>query len=157
MPQTRKPDPDILRAALIGLQHTLGALEQRIADVRGQLRGQPASHGAAAAAPPSGAKRRTLSAAARKRIALAQKKRWAAYNAAKPKPAATKPQKRKLSAEGRARIVAATKKRWAAFHKAQQASKAIAKPVAAKAPKPVGKKTPETAAAPTMAAGASAE
>jgi hypothetical protein len=60
-----------------------------------------------------------MSAAARKRIALAQRKRWAAYKAGHGKPAAPKPHKRVLSAAGRARIVAATKKRWAAFRKAQ--------------------------------------
>jgi hypothetical protein len=117
MPQTQKHDSEFLSAALIGLQHKLGAIDQRIADLRSQLGGQPVAHKAAAAAPESGAKKRTMSAAARKRIALAQKKRWAAYNAAKAQPAAAKakkaapkPQKRKLSAEGRARIVAATKK-----------------------------------------------
>lgn len=100
-----------------------------------------------------------MSAAARQRIALAQKKRWAAFNAAKggtsakatkaAKPA-PKPAKRALSAEGRARIIAATKKRWAAFRKAQQAPK----PAAKKSAKPVAKKPPEatTTAAPVVAA-----
>jgi hypothetical protein len=67
-----------------------------------------------------------MSAAARKRIALAQKKRWAAYKAGHetkaPAPkSAPKPKKRVISAAGRARIVAATKKRWAAYRKAQEA------------------------------------
>jgi hypothetical protein len=64
-----------------------------------------------------------MSAAARKRIALAQKKRWAAYKAQHGAAGATKTapktKKRVLSAAGRARIIAATKKRWAAFRKAQ--------------------------------------
>jgi hypothetical protein len=144
MPQIQKHDPDILRAALVGLQHTLGTLEQRIADLRSQLGGQPATRMTVAATPATSAKKHTMSAAARHRIALAQKKRWAAFNAAKAKPAAAKsaaakPPKRELSAEGRARIVAATKKRWAAFRKAQQAPKATAKKktAAKKAPEPV--------------------
>jgi hypothetical protein len=67
-----------------------------------------------------------MSAAARKRIALAQKKRWAAYKADHGTKAATpksapEPKKRVISEAGRARIVAATKKRWAAFRKAQAA------------------------------------
>src|SRR5277367_5654977 len=123
MPQTPKYEPDILRAALIGLGHTLGTLEQRIADLRSRLLGQPAAGKTSAAAPAQGDQKRTMSAAARQRIALAQKKRWAAFKAAKSKPAAPKAQKRELSSEGRARIVAATKKRWAAFHKAQQVPK----------------------------------
>jgi len=83
-----------------------------------------------------------MSAAARRRIALAQKKRWAAYKAAKGTPAKPKPQKRMLSAAGRARIVAATKKRWAAYRKAQQAAKAA--PVKKAARKKAVKKAPRT-------------
>jgi hypothetical protein len=138
MPQTQKHDPDFLHAALIGLQHTLATLEERIAELRGRLGGQPAARKAAGAAPESAPKKRTMSATARKRIALAQKKRWAAFHAGKTKPAAPKPPKRVLSAEGRAHIIAATKKRWAAFHKAQRTPKKVAKRAA--------RKTPEAAA-----------
>lgn len=156
MPRTQKHDSDFLQAALIGLQHTLAAIEARIADLRGRLGGQPAPH--QTGAPASGAKKRTMSASARRRIALAQKKRWAAFKAAKSEPAAAKAPKRKLSAEGRARIIAATKKRWAAFRKAQQAPKAAAKPAAKKAAKKavktVAKKAPEAVAPPTVAAAA---
>jgi hypothetical protein len=71
-----------------------------------------------------------MSASARRRIALAQKKRWAAYKAshgtkaAAPKSPAPEAKKRVISAAGRARIVAATKKRWAAYRKAQEAKQA---------------------------------
>ena len=143
MPRTQNQDPEFLHAALIGLQYKLSALEQRIAELRSQLGGQPASPKAAPAAPESGAKKRTMSASARRRIGLAQKKRWAAFNAAKSKAAAPKPQKRVLSAEGKARIIAATKKRWAAFRKAQQT--------------PKKRKAPEAVAAPAVAAAAPAE
>ncbi len=159
MPFTHNQDPEFLQAALIGFQHTLASLDERIAELRSQLGGQPVSHKAGDAAPAvTGSGRRTMSASARKRIALAQKKRWAAYNAAKGKPAAAskavtktaavktapaKAPKRTMSAEGRARIVAATKKRWAAFHKAQQAPKPAAKKKAAAAP-PVEAPAPAT-------------
>jgi hypothetical protein len=56
-----------------------------------------------------------MSAAGRKAIAEAQRKRWAASKKAAEGPApevASKP-KRKLSAAGRKAIIAATKKRWA--------------------------------------------
>jgi len=57
-----------------------------------------------------------MSAAGRKAISEAQRKRWAVSKGqgepTPPKPA--KKPKRKLSAEGRANIVAALKKRWAA-------------------------------------------
>jgi hypothetical protein len=52
---------------------------------------------------------RTMSAAARRKIAAAQKTRWAKVKSEKP---GQKP-KRKMSAAGRARIAAAAKARWA--------------------------------------------
>jgi len=65
-----------------------------------------------------------MSASARRRIALAQKKRWAAYKVGQGKTATVKPKRRTLSAAGRARIAAATRKRWAAFRKVKEAGKA---------------------------------
>jgi hypothetical protein len=71
---------------------------------------------------------RTLSASARRRISLAQKKRWAkARNA--PKPAAitaSAPVKRtrRISAAGRQKIAAATRARWAKFRAAKKKSAA---------------------------------
>lgn len=57
--------------------------------------------------------RRTLSAAARQRIAEAQRRRWAKARARGPaKPAGAR---RKLSPAARARIAAAQKARWARF------------------------------------------
>jgi hypothetical protein len=49
--------------------------------------------------------RRTMSASARKRIAAAQRLRWAKQKGTKVR--------RKMSAAGRARIAAAARKRWA--------------------------------------------
>ena len=118
MARPRKHSKDILQAALIGFQHMRDQLEQRIADLRRQVAGQIAPGPAAAAktrVKPGG---RTMSAAARRRISLAQKKRWAAQKAAAPQA-----RKRVMSAAGKARIAAAAKKRWAAFHKSQGAGK----------------------------------
>jgi hypothetical protein len=120
MPRPPKQDTELLEAALIGFQHRRDQVEQKIAELRSQIGGQPASAAASGVAAP---KKRTMSAAARRRIALAQKKRWAAYKAehGTKTAAAPKAKKRVISAAGRARIVAATKKRWAAYRKAQQA------------------------------------
>jgi len=67
---------------------------------------------------------RTLSASARKRISLAQKKRWArARNGSKPAAAtASAPLKgtRKISAAGKKRIAAAARQRWAKFRAAKK-------------------------------------
>ena len=53
--------------------------------------------------------RRTMSAAAKRKIAMAMRARWARQKGV-AKPAR---KKRKLSAAGRARIIAAVKARWA--------------------------------------------
>ena len=76
----------------------------------------------------------TLSASARKRIAAAQRKRWAAVRAQGKGVATAKaagPKKRKLSAAGRKAIIAATKKRWAAVRKAAAKAKPVVKAAAA--------------------------
>jgi len=71
--------------------------------------------------------RRTLSASARKRISLAQKKRWAqARNGSQQAKTATgsapaKPS-RTISAAGKKRIAAATRARWAKFRAAKKAA-----------------------------------
>ena len=68
-------------------------------------------------------KPRRMSAAARKRIGDAARKRWAALRAAQgtDKPATVKRRKRHLSPEGRRRIIEATKRRWAAKRAADAA------------------------------------
>jgi outer membrane PBP1 activator LpoA protein len=58
--------------------------------------------------------RRTLSAAARKKISLAQKARWAKAKGRAPKP------KRRISAAGRKRIAAAQRARWAKMKAGQK-------------------------------------
>jgi hypothetical protein len=58
---------------------------------------------------------RTLSASARKRISLAQKKRWA-----QAKGATTVKRTRKISAAGKRKIAAAARARWAKFRAAKK-------------------------------------
>ncbi len=74
-----------------------------------------------------------MSAAGRKAIAEAQRKRWAAVKveSTAPKAAGKPKQKRRLSAAGKANIVAALKKRWAA-KKAEAAKSAQADKKAAR-------------------------
>ncbi len=122
MPRLAKQDTELLEAALVGFEHKRDQIQQKIADLRSQIAGEPNLRAAAVTSgteAPS-KKKRTMSASARHRIALAQKKRWAAYKSEHgTKEAAPKAQKRTISAAGRARIIAATKKRWAAFRKAK--------------------------------------
>ena len=62
--------------------------------------------------------RRTLSAAARKKIAAAQKLRWAKVRAQNVILMAKKPGKRTMSAEARRKIAAAQRARWAKLKRA---------------------------------------
>ena len=71
------------------------------------------SDGSTSSPKPRGRKKHGMSAAGRKAVAEAQRRRWAAAKATKAAKTTKKP-KRKLSAAGRAAIVAALKKRWAA-------------------------------------------
>jgi hypothetical protein len=115
-------DAELLQAALAGFEHRRTEIEQKMADLRRRIDG-----GGRAAAPvptPATHKKRTMSAAGRRRIALAQKKRWALLKAdekAKKTAKATQPKKRVISAAGRARMGAATNRRWAAWRRAQRA------------------------------------
>ncbi|MGA3240984.1 MAG: hypothetical protein ABSG03_32345 [Bryobacteraceae bacterium] len=106
-----KLDNDILAAAIEGFEAQKTRIDAQIAEIRQQLSGASAE---SAATPEAGPKRRKVSAAGRKRMAEAQRKRWAAkkQSAAGPEAAGQKP-KRKMSAAARKRISEATKKRWA--------------------------------------------
>ena len=119
---TQRLTPELIAAAIAGYEAQKAQIDGTIGELRAMLPGGRAE--AAAEPAPARHKRRKLSAAARERIAAAQRKRWADSK----KPAAPAPQeaakpKRKLSAAGRKRIIAATKKRWAAVRAAKQAEK----------------------------------
>ncbi len=127
-------DEATLQMALIGYQAELSRIEQRMAEIRSQLGGRVDPAVATKAM-----RKRTMSAAARARIAAAQKKRWAAFHKGKKAAAASEAPKakRRISEEGLQRIIAATKKQWAA-KRAAAANPAKPEPVAAK--KAAGKK-----------------
>ena len=116
---------DVLEMALIGYQGEKARLETAIAAIQAEL-GQRGASGQKAGkngAGPTPAKRRAMSASGRRRIAAAQRKRWAVLKQAKAGEEKPK-EKRKLSAAGRKAIIEATKKRWAAI----RASKAKVTP-----------------------------
>src|SRR5580704_3275203 len=81
-------DNEILAAAIEGFEAQKARLDARIAEIRQKLSGGASEAPASSAAPASGRKRRKMSAAARKRIADAQKKRWAAVRKESAAPAA---------------------------------------------------------------------
>ena len=69
-------DLSTLQMALVGYEIEKQRIEDKIAEIQAELKGKTASSPASAKTKPAGVKR-ILSAAARKRISVAQKKRWA--------------------------------------------------------------------------------
>jgi hypothetical protein len=104
---------EIIDAAILGFEEQRRRLDAQLADLRAMRSG-----GRRAA--PAAAPRREMSAAGRKAIADAQRKRWAALRDGAAPQKAPKRAKRKLSPAGRAAIVAALKKRWAAKKEAKK-------------------------------------
>ena len=108
-----KLNTEILNAAIEGFQAQKTRIDTRIAEIRQMLNDGRTELAAATHESPK--RKRKLSAAARKRIGEAQRKRWAVskrQSEALSQPAtseAPKP-KRKLSVAGRKRIIASTKK-----------------------------------------------
>ena len=148
---------EIIAAAIDGFEAQKKRVEQQIAELRAKLSGKTAEAGATLEAPKR--KRRKMSAAGRRAIAEAQRKRWARVRGESERsaPARTEAQKtpkpkRRISAEGMKRIIAATKKRWrlakaakavpTAMKKAAPATKKVSvKRTAAKAPRKTAKKS----------------
>jgi hypothetical protein len=114
MAYTKAPDAQLLQAALVGYEHQRSIVEERTAELRRELAGAPA--GSAEGNTP----RRGMSAAGRRRIAAAQRKRWAELKKASVMPPVKT--KRKISAAARKRIADATRKRWKAYRAAKAAA-----------------------------------
>jgi hypothetical protein len=128
---TQRLTAEILTAAIEGFESQKRRIDVQIAELRILLDGSRTQ--AVAAVEARKVKRRKMSAAARKRIGDAQRKRWAESKGTPEVVATLEAPKRKLSAAGRRAIAEATKKRWAAFHAAKKAEKpVVAKKVAAK-------------------------
>ncbi|HLK63261.1 MAG TPA: hypothetical protein VKU19_07465 [Bryobacteraceae bacterium] len=106
----RKPNHELLAAALAGYKHQAEVLGERIAELRRRLGKVPSVAGMTKP-------KRKMSESARRRISAAQQKRWAAIK----KSGTSAATKRTMTAEGKARIAEATRKRWAEF-RAQKAA-----------------------------------
>ena len=113
MPQ--KLTAEIINAAIEGFESQKRRIDSQIDELRQLLNGGRAEPGAESGSP---VRKRKISAAGRRRMAAAQKARWAKIRGeadGHPSSAqATAPRaKRKLSAAGRKAISGATKRRWA--------------------------------------------
>jgi hypothetical protein len=107
-----KMNQELVNAAIDGFKAQKLRIDAQIAELRSMLNGSPAESTAAPETTPR--KRRKMSIAARRRIAMAQKARWAGLRgeSGQTAPALRPTQKRRISPEGLRRIIAATKKRW---------------------------------------------
>jgi hypothetical protein len=121
-----KLTPEIINAAVLGFEQQKTHIDAKIAELRALLPGGSAETAATTEAPTG--KRKKFSAAARRKMALAQKARWAKIRG-ESEPSVPAPKaKRKMSAAGRKAIAEAQRKRWAASKKAaEQPKKAPAK------------------------------
>jgi hypothetical protein len=117
---------EMLNAAIEGFESQKRRIDEQIAEIRQMLNGNSAEP--ASASKPQTHRRRKMSAAGRKAIAEAQRKRWAASKG-ESEPVTTK-KKHKLSAAGKVAIVAALKKRWAAKKAGATAAKQSARKAA---------------------------
>jgi hypothetical protein len=81
MPRGQFQDTELLKAALEGLEAQKRRVEEQIKQVQAMLGGRkrPAAAKEPSAEPAKPKRKRRLSAAARQRIAAAQKRRWAEY------------------------------------------------------------------------------
>jgi len=128
---------EIITAAILGFESQKTKIDAQIAELRALLAGGTAETATTPQVPTR--KRKKFSAASRRKMAMAQKARWAKIKgesepSAPAKAEPTKP-KRRISKAGMARIIAATKKRWAAVRAAKaQQEKAARKAVRKKAP-----------------------
>jgi hypothetical protein len=107
---------EIINAAIIGFEEQKRRIDVEIAGLRAMLSGASVEAAAeVATTTPTGRARRKVSAAGRRKMALAQKKRWAAKKAGtKPSTPVAKKTKGGITDAGRAALAAAMKKRWAA-------------------------------------------
>jgi hypothetical protein len=107
---TQKLTNEILTAAIEGFEAQKKRIDDQIAAARQMLEGDRQGF---VPAPEGPTRKRKMSAAARKRIGDAQRKRWAESKTRSEGPLQAPKPKRKLSAAGRMAIIEATKRRWA--------------------------------------------
>ena len=104
----------LLELALKGLEAERTKIDHEILQVKSQLNPRPATAQTATAGSSTPSKKRRMSAAARKKISEAMKRRYAELNSGKRRTAGSH-----LSMAGRRRLSDLMKKRWAERRKAK--------------------------------------
>ena len=123
---TPKLTNEIITAAILGFEQQKRQIDTKIGELRAML---PGGTTQSAATPETPTGKRKVSAAARRRMALGQKARWAKLKGESKSPAPTAPEpekpKRKLSAAAKAKLVANLKKARAAKAAKKTAGQAV--------------------------------
>jgi hypothetical protein len=111
---------DILAAALEGFEAQKNRIDAKIAEIRQMLGGSRVP-----ALTDTGKPRKKRSAGVRRKMALAQRARYAKLKQASAPQPANPAIKRTMSASARKRIAAAQRKRWAAIRRASRRDTAV--------------------------------
>ena len=120
MPKTLTPQ--IIEAAIKGYEAQKAEIDSQIAELKSMLDGGSKETAAMPSETGTG-KRKKFSLASRRKMAAAQRARYAKLRGeAEPTEAATTKRKHKMSAAGRKAISAAAKKRWKAIKAAKKAA-----------------------------------
>ena len=82
---TRNVERELLEAAIIGYQTKIAELQQRITEIRMRLDGHPSAVNSANHSKPVKPLKRTMTAAAKRKLSLAAKRRWAQLRRKHPK------------------------------------------------------------------------
>jgi len=98
----------LLELALKGLEAERTKIDDEIVQIKSQVNPRPATTQSATAGSSTPPKKRTMSAAARKKISEAMKRRYAELNSGRRQSAGSR-----LTAAGRKRLSDLMKKRWA--------------------------------------------
>ncbi|HOQ47765.1 MAG TPA: hypothetical protein PK157_20820 [Bryobacteraceae bacterium] len=99
MPRAIGIDPALLQAALEGLEHRLADTNEKIAEIKRLLRTGNSTAASPVKDTNKSRPRRKMSAEARKRIAEAQRRRWAEFRARAAAKAAKKGRKKASATE----------------------------------------------------------
>ena len=110
----RQIDNSLFEMALIGYEAERQKIEAAIAAIQRELGGRPKRAAEATAEGAEPQPKRKMSAAARKRIGEAQKKRWAAFHARKPVAMKKAAPRKAVSADVKQKRIAALAKARAA-------------------------------------------
>ena len=82
---TSNVERDLLEAAIIGYQTKIAELQQRITEIRMRLDGHSSAANSAIHTQPAKPPKRTMTAAAKRKLSLAAKRRWAQLRRQHPK------------------------------------------------------------------------